>query len=81
MRPDSVRVRHILLSLQAYGGNRQVITELADSLMGVIENGGNFNQIALEYSADESNRAIGGDLGWFSEGQMVTEFNDACFEN
>jgi len=81
MRADSVRVRHILLSLQAYGGNRQIISELADSLKGVIENGGNFNQIALEYSADESNRAIGGDLGWFKEGMMVSEFNDACFEN
>jgi peptidyl-prolyl cis-trans isomerase D len=81
MRPDSVRTRHILLSLQAYGGNRQLITELADSLKGVIENGGDFNQLAMQYSADESNRAIGGDLGWFPEGQMVNEFNDACFEN
>jgi peptidyl-prolyl cis-trans isomerase D len=81
MRPDSVRVRHILLSLQSYGGNRQMIGELADSLKGVIENGGNFNQVALEYSADESNRAIGGDLGWFREGQMVNAFNNACFEN
>jgi len=81
MRPDSVRVRHILLSLQAYGGNRQMITELADSLQGVIESGGNFMQIAMEYSADESNRAIGGDLGWFTEGNMVTNFNNACFEN
>lgn len=81
MRPDSVRARHILLSLQAYGGNRPLITNLADSLQGVIENGGNFNQIALEYSADEGNRAIGGDLGWFKEGNMVTPFNNACFEN
>jgi peptidyl-prolyl cis-trans isomerase D len=81
MRPDSVRARHILLSLQAYGGNRQVVSELADSLKGVLENGGDFNMIAMQYSADESNRAIGGDLGWFSEGQMVTEFNDVCFEN
>ncbi len=81
MRADSVRVRHILLSLQSYGGNRQVVSELADSLKGVIENGGNFNQIALQYSADESNRAIGGDLGWFKEGMMVSAFNDASFEN
>ena len=81
MRPDSVRVRHILLSYQAYGGDRQLITNLADSLLQVINSGGNFNQIALEYSADESNRAIGGDLGWFKEGFMVSEFNDACFEN
>ena len=42
---------------------------------------GNFNQLALTYSGDESNKAIGGDLGWFKEGNMVTEFNDACFEN
>ena len=81
MRADSVRARHILLSLQAYGGNRQLITALADSLKGVLENGGNFMQLALEYSADEGNRAIGGDLGWFGEGMMVTAFNDACFEN
>ena len=81
MRPDSVRARHILLSLQEYGGNRQVITSMADSLKNVIENGGNFNQIAMQYSADESNRAIGGDLGWFKEGTMVTAFNNACFEN
>lgn len=81
MRPDSVRVRHILLSLQGYGGSRQVTTQLADSLKTVIENGGDFNQMAMQYSADESNRAIGGDLGWFKEGMMVTPFNNASFEN
>ncbi len=81
MRPDSVRVRHILLSNQAFGGDRQLINKLADSLVNVIKNENNFNQIALEYSADESNRTIGGDLGWFKEGFMVTEFNNACFEN
>jgi len=80
MRPDSVRARHILLSPQSVG-SREELENLADSLVGVIERGGNFNQIAMEYSADESNRAIGGDLGWFTEGAMVTAFNNACFEN
>ena len=81
MRPDSVRVRHILLSPQAFGGDLLTTRNVADSLMGVLESGGNFNQIALEFSADESNRSIGGDLGWFSEGTMVSEFNDACFSH
>jgi peptidyl-prolyl cis-trans isomerase D len=81
MRPDSVRARHILLSLQTYQGNRSLIANLADSLAGVIKSGGNFNQIALEYSADESNRAIGGDLGWFTEEMMPAEFTDPCFRN
>jgi peptidyl-prolyl cis-trans isomerase D len=81
MRPDSVRVRHILLSLQDFAGNSEAVNHVADSLMDVLKHGGSFNQIALEYSADQSNRAIGGDLGWFREGNMVAEFNDACFEN
>lgn len=81
MRPDSVRVRHILLSPQTFGGDMQTTRNVADSLLGVLESGGNFNQVALEFSADESNRSIGGDLGWFSEGTMVSEFNDACFSN
>ena len=80
MRPDSVRARHILLSLQAFRGDKNRMATVADSLMDVIRKGASFNQLALEFSADESNRAIGGDLGWFQEGQMLTGFNDACFE-
>ncbi len=81
MRPDSVRARHILLSMQEYGGDRRAMEQRADSLMQLLEDGSGFNQLAMEFSADESNRAIGGDLGWFSEGAMVTAFNNACFAN
>ena len=81
MRPDSVRARHILLGDQAYQGNRNAMRKVADSLVNLINNGSSFNQLAMEHSVDESNRTIGGDLGWFQEGQMVTEFNDACFGN
>jgi peptidyl-prolyl cis-trans isomerase D len=80
LRPDSVRARHILLGYSVVG-NIQRANELADSLKTVIENGGNFNAIAREYSADESNRNIGGDLGWFTEGVMEIPFNNAAFEN
>lgn len=79
-RPDSVRARHILIGYSVIG-DMQRAEEIADSLKVVIENGGDFSAIAREYSADESNRAIGGDLGWFAEGFMETPFNDACFEN
>ena len=80
MRPDSVRARHILLGYAAIG-DMQRAEELADSLKTVIENGGNFNALAMQYSTDESNSTIGGDLGWFTEGVMETAFNDACFSN
>lgn len=80
MRPDSVRARHILLGYSIIG-DMQRAEDMADSLKTVIEGGGDFNLIAMQYSADESNRNIGGDLGWFREGMMETPFNDACFEN
>ncbi len=80
LRPDSVRARHILIGYSVVGDPKRAEV-IADSLKTVIENGGNFNIIAREYSADESNRNIGGDLGWFSEGEMETPFNNACFEN
>lgn len=80
MRPDSVRARHILLGYNDIG-DVQRAEEIADSLLTVINNGGNFNTIAREYSSDEANRSIGGDLGWFAEGEMETPFNNACFDN
>jgi peptidyl-prolyl cis-trans isomerase D len=79
-RPDSVRVRHILIGYSIVGSIQRA-EELGDSLLNVVRNGGNFAQLAMQYSADEQNRNIGGDLGWFKEGQMEQEFNDACFSN
>lgn len=80
MRPDSVRARHILIGYSVYG-DVQTARNIADSLKTVIDNGGDFSAIAREYSTDQSNSAIGGDLGWFAEGVMETPFNNACFEN
>nr|MDA3822796.1 peptidylprolyl isomerase [Bacteroidales bacterium] len=80
LRPDSVRARHILIGYNIVADANRA-EEIADSLKTVIEAGGDFNAIARDYSADESNRSIGGDLGWFAEGQMETPFNNACFQN
>ncbi len=78
MRPDSVRARHILIGYSVVG-NRQRAEEIADSLRTVIDNGGDFNAIAREYSSDENNRSIGGDLWWVGEGGKETPFYNAAF--
>lgn len=76
--PDSVRARHILISLSVQRDDTRA-KEIADSIKSLISGGRDFASLAKEFSSDQSNREIGGDLGWFSEGTMVKPFADACF--
>ena len=70
-RPDSVKARHILI---------QDSKELADSLLEVAKkSGADFAALARQYSKDPGSAINGGDLGWFNDGVMVPEFNEACF--
>jgi peptidyl-prolyl cis-trans isomerase D len=77
-RPDSVHVRHILLSPNQTRTLAQV-REQADSLIKMLRSGASFEAIALTTSDDQGSAQLGGDLGWFPEGRMVVPFNDASF--
>ena len=79
-RPDSVHARHILVTANKYG-TRDAAKLQADSLKQLIETGSDFGALAMINSEDQGSAQLGGDLGWFAEGQMVTPFNNACFEN
>ena len=61
--------RHILVDSETKCQN------LIDELKG----GADFAALAKEHSSCPSSRE-GGNLGTFSPGQMVAEFNTACFE-
>ena len=76
--PDSVRARHILIQPDNSLDYMQA-QNLADSLLGVLQRGENFEMMAMQYSVDMGSRFEGGNLGWFPEGMMVQEFNDAVF--
>jgi peptidyl-prolyl cis-trans isomerase D len=69
---DSVKARHILIK----SGNAP---QVVDSLKGLISSGADFAELAKLHSEDQGSGAEGGDLGWFTYGNMVKEFNDTCF--
>jgi len=73
-----VKARHILLKKEE--GDSKTLLARADSLRKVIKANGNFSEMVATYSGDLGSVPQGGGLGWFTEGMMVTEFNDACFK-
>lgn len=77
MGSDSVRARHILLPIED-GDTAAALTKV-DSLKSVIKKNQNFEDIASLFSIDQGSAVKGGDLDWFTEGRMVPQFNDACF--
>jgi len=50
----------------------------AQDILAQLKGGANFEDLAKKYSTD-STAAKGGDLGWFSKGAMVPEFDKAAF--
>lgn len=80
MMPDSVEARHILLQFNSQA-EFFAMQALADSLKTAIEKGSDFAALAMMYSQDQGSALFGGDLGWFSRGDMIEPFEDAAFNN
>lgn len=82
---DSAKARHILIASgqQAQGAaparDDSTAHRLADSIVALIRGGMPFDSAASRYSDDPGSKAKGGDLGYFAQGTMVPEFNDAAF--
>ncbi len=79
-----VRASHILICYTDALRCESTVTkeealEQATALIARIKAGENFEALAKEYSTDPSAEFNGGDLGWFTKGQMVAEFETAAF--
>ncbi len=75
----SARAKHILLKWddQSLNSKSEVRNE-ANRVLNLIRSGSDFDEMARMYSQDGS-ASNGGDLGWFTEGQMVDPFERAVF--
>lgn len=78
MVSDSVKARHILIKIE--NGDTARAMTVADSLKNAIKKGSKFADLATTFSTDPGSASKGGDLGWFRQGTMVAEFNNACFD-
>ncbi|MGE4498159.1 MAG: SurA N-terminal domain-containing protein [Deferribacterales bacterium] len=78
--PEAVHARHILIRVEDWHNDEAVKAALAksESILNEIKGGLDFAEAAKKYSADSS-AANGGDLGFFTKGQMVPEFEQAAF--
>jgi len=68
-QPEQVQASHILVE------DKETAREVKQKL----DEGGDFAQLAAQYSIDTGSSMYGGDLGYFGRGEMVEEFEDAAF--
>lgn len=84
--PDSVKASHILVAYQGtrlgagLSRTKSEAKELADSIARVVKaDTAKFAQLAVEFSADQTAQQNNGDLGYFTPGAMIPEFEQYAF--
>ncbi len=79
-----IKASHILIKFEEKNGNmgnrtKEEAKKLAESLAQRIKNGESINVLAKEYSEDPSAKRNDGNLGYFTWGRMVDNFQEAAF--
>lgn len=77
-KPAGVKLSHILIGTQPGQSTLDSLRSYAELIRGKALEGEDFILLARTYSDDPSGEK-GGDLGWFSRGEMVPEFEKAAF--
>lgn len=73
-RPATVTFRQVVIPPQPSPEAKAAARRKADSLLALIREGGDFEQLARRESMDSASAQLGGDLGWARRGAMVPTF-------
>ena len=81
IEPKQVKARHILFKLgqDADEAKEKEVRKAAEAVLKEARQGKDFGELARKYSEGPS-KSEGGDLGYFSEGQMDKPFEEAAFK-
>lgn len=72
-----ISAKHILISTSSM--SEEEALNKAKDLINQLNDGADFDTLAKENSDDPGSASDGGNLGYFSKGQMVTEFEEAAY--
>lgn len=77
--PEQVKARHILI--QAKAGDAEAEKKALAKIEEIAQKAKttDFGKLASEFSEDPGSKGRGGDLGFFSKGRMVPEFDQVAF--
>jgi peptidyl-prolyl cis-trans isomerase C len=80
-QPESVRASHILIRFapDASDDVKKAKRAQIDAARALVKGGQSFAEVAKKVSEDPGTAPKGGDLGYFSHGQMVPEFDVVAF--
>jgi peptidyl-prolyl cis-trans isomerase D len=76
---NSVRASYVTFQKAASGRDEENVKTEIHRVRVEIEKGGDFAELAQDYSDDPGSARKGGDLGFFGRGQMVKAFEDTAF--
>lgn len=75
---EYVKASHILVN---FGTDSAAAKLKADEFLKKVKEGADFGDLAFQLSEDPSAKTNRGNLGWFTKGAMVKEFEEAAFNN
>lgn len=76
--PEQVRASHILFKTGT-GKDEEAVRKKAEEVLAQAKAGADFAELARKYSEDPASAEKGGDLGFFSRGKTVPEFEEVAF--